>query len=216
MDKTHIATIGFLGLAAIGYSGFIAYEHSQLPTRWRLLRPLDVPLKTQTNNTFQVGFEAGYTEPHYLELAFPKDAATPGANSMVTKWNDPRLGKAEMPSGPDLQWQLFDKGKLVGSGTGEQISAWVGQTIAIGQFNLKSGHHYTLVTKIGPRFQEFMSCEPRLGVEVSTATVSIGLAIDREYGNSYALGVGSIGLILLLVATGNYWRLKLRSAQQHG
>jgi len=215
MEKVHIATIGFLGLATLGYSGYIAYEHSQLPTRWKQLTPLDIPLVDQGNNTNQATFEAGYSEPHYLTLAFPQKTASRDANSRIVKWNDPSISKDVKTSGPDIQWQLLEKGKLISSGNGEQISAWIGQSVGIVRFDLKSGHQYTLVTKIGPRFQEFLSSEPRLGIQIGNSTVSIGLAIDREIGIPFSISVGSVGLLLLLVAIGNYVILKIRTAKTH-
>ena len=215
MKKAHIATIGFFGLATLGYSGFLFYEHSQLPTRWKQLTPLNTLLFDQGNTTNQTTFESGYTEPHYLTLYFPKKSASQDANATIVKWNGPGLSRTAKPQGPDIQWQLFERDKLVAAGTGEQISAWIGQSIAIGQFQLKSGHQYTLVTKIGPKFKEFLACEPRLGVEVATAAVSIGLAIDRDLGMPFSIGVGSIGLVLLLVAIGNYLVFRKRAVQKH-
>jgi hypothetical protein len=147
------------------------------------------------------------SEPHEVIIAIPKHSGIAEVDSFVEHANK-SVGAYQGRLAFDMTWKVYEKGMLVGSGSGANGPSGVsGGTprprFSFGSFPVKAGRTYEVVVELGPRFAFLLPASPSVGVDVATAAPSVGLALNKNIEplfNRIAWALCGIGLIVLAIA----------------
>jgi hypothetical protein len=149
-------------------------------------------------------FLAVWSEPHEVTVGFRVPTGIPEADAFVRRATD-LVGHYQRRPAFDVKWRVYEKGVLVGSGSGSGGASAVsfGQAsrlFGLGKFPVTAGRTYDVVVDVGPEFAPLLRAAPWVEVAVATATASVGLAFAESLGNTAAWVVGTLGAAVLGIA----------------
>jgi hypothetical protein len=137
-------------------------------------------------------------------VALPVGSRIPEVDAFVERATD-LVGHYQERPGLDLTWRVYEKGVLVGSGSGNSGASAVSfgegtRGFGFGTFPASANRAYDVVVDVGPRFRPFLRASPTVEVSVASATASVGLALSRPLGRALTWGMGVLGAVVLGIA----------------
>jgi hypothetical protein len=206
VTRRQLCTIGLYGcgivLLGLALAIFLSPDDSS-----RLLdglTPLEQPL---TARGIHSSFLAVWSEPHEVIIAIPNHSGIAEVDAFV-EHADKSVGAYQGRIAFDMTWKVYEKGMLVGSGSGTNGPSGVsGGTprprFSFGSFPVKAGRTYEVVVELGPRFAFLLPASPSAGVDVATAAPSVGLALIKDIEPIFkriAWALCGLGMIVLAIA----------------
>jgi hypothetical protein len=165
------------------------------------LIPFEQPLTAQG---VRGSFVAVWSEPHEVMVALPVGSGIPEVDAFVERATG-LVGHYQDRPVLDLAWRVYEKGVLIGSGSGSSGASAVSfgegtRGFGFGTFPATANRVYDVVVDVGPRFEPFLRASPKVEVSVATATASVGLALSRSLGRTLTWGMGVFGAAVLGIA----------------
>jgi hypothetical protein len=204
----YVCGIALLGLA-LGV--FLTGDSEHL---FNGLVPLKEPL---ASSGVRSSFVAVWSEPHAVAVALPAPSGIAEVDAFVQRATD-RVGYNEDRPPFDMTWRAYEKGLLVGSGSGRSGASGVSfghgfRDFVFGTFPATAGRTYEVVVEVGPGFAPLLGASPWVEVRVATATASVGLALGRSLAGTIGWLAGALGAVALAIAV---WSQHSGRAAQQG
>jgi hypothetical protein len=201
--RRKIFTIGLYG-CSIALFGLAMVSFLSIGNSRRLfdgLVPLDQPLTAQG---IRSSFLAVWSEPHEVIIAFPCNSGIKEVDTFVehaTALVGARQGRPVF----DMTWRVYQKGILVGAGSGANGASGVAfgkhtRRFIFESFPVIKGRTYEVVVELGPQFAPLLRASPSVEVDVASTAASVGLAFSESLAKSMAWGFCGLGVIVLLIA----------------
>jgi hypothetical protein len=165
------------------------------------LVPLDQPL---TARGIRSSFLAVWSEPHEVIIAFPRNSGIEEVDAFV-EHATALVGVHQGRPAFDMTWRVYQKGMLVGAGSGSNGTSGVSfdqhtRRFIFGSFPVTRGRTYEVVVELGPQFAPLLRASPSVEVDVATAAVGVGLAFSESLAKSMAWVLCGLGVIVLFIA----------------
>jgi hypothetical protein len=177
MTRRRLCTIGLYGcsIALLGLALAIFIYPDDSSRLRDGLTPLEQPL---TIRGIHSSFLAVWSEPHEVIISIPNHSGIAEVDDFV-EHADKSVGADQGGLAFDITWKVYDKGMLLGSGSGANGPSGVsGGTpsprFSFGRFPVTTGRTYEVVVELGPRFAFLLPASPSIGVNVATAAPVLG------------------------------------------
>lgn len=203
MTKRNLYIIGLYG-CSIALFGFAMASFLSTGNSSRLfdgLVPLDQPL---TARGIRSSFLAVWSEPHEVIIAFPRNSGIAEVDAFVehaTALAGAYKGRPVF----DMTWRVYQKGMLVGAGSGANGASGVSfgqhtRRFIFESFPVTGGRTYEVVVELGPQFAPLLRASPSVEVDVATTAASVGLAFSESLARPMAWVLCGLGVIFLFIA----------------